>query len=84
MKPWMPCAKPNESGTGRRARSGLVVVALLIGAFWYGSRRSARGRAPARPTEQNPVAQRREDSWQTPDDDAGDQGPRVCMGVSKS
>lgn len=57
--------------------AGVVVVVLLLGAFWYGSRRSARRRAPARPAEQNPVAQQREDSWQTPDGDAGDQGPRV-------
>ncbi|MEU9081324.1 DUF6479 family protein [Streptomyces sp. NPDC048357] len=57
--------------------AGVVVVVLLIGAFWYGSRRSARRRPPARPDEQNPVAQRREDSWQTPNDNAGDQGPRV-------
>uniref|UniRef100_A0AAU2K1U7 DUF6479 family protein n=1 Tax=Streptomyces sp. NBC_00049 TaxID=2903617 RepID=A0AAU2K1U7_9ACTN len=56
--------------------AGVVVVVLLIGAFWYGSRRSARRPAPARSAEQNPVARGREDSWQTPDDDAG-QGPRV-------
>ncbi|KJY30096.1 hypothetical protein VR46_36535 [Streptomyces sp. NRRL S-444] len=54
--------------------AGVGVVVLLIGAFWYGSRRSARRMAPARPAEQNPVAQRRQDSWQTPDDDAGGQG----------
>ncbi|MFF1344321.1 DUF6479 family protein [Streptomyces sp. NPDC058290] len=36
--------------------AGVAVVCLLIGAFWYGSRRSARRRAPARPAEQNPVA----------------------------
>ncbi|WP_328622740.1 DUF6479 family protein [Streptomyces sp. NBC_00354] len=54
--------------------AGVGVVVLLIGAVWYGSRRSARRRAPARSAEQNPVAQRRQDSWQTPDDDAGGQG----------
>ncbi|MFI8278211.1 DUF6479 family protein [Streptomyces sp. NPDC085929] len=27
--------------------AGVAVVCLLIGAFWYGSRRSARRRAPA-------------------------------------
>ncbi|MCX5152088.1 MULTISPECIES: DUF6479 family protein [unclassified Streptomyces] len=57
--------------------AGVAVVCLLIGAFWYGSRRSARRRAPARPAEQNPVAQRRQGSWRTPDDDAGGQGPRL-------
>ncbi|MGW2584278.1 DUF6479 family protein [Streptomyces virginiae] len=57
--------------------AGVVVVVLLVGAFWYGSRRSARRRAPARPVEQNPVALGREDSWQTPDGNADDQAPRV-------
>ncbi|MFE9928484.1 DUF6479 family protein [Streptomyces sp. NPDC005533] len=57
--------------------AGVVVVALLLGAFWCGSRRSARRRAPARPAEQNPAARQREDSWRTPHDNAGDQGPRV-------
>ncbi|MFE3581125.1 DUF6479 family protein [Streptomyces vinaceus] len=55
--------------------AGVIVVVLLIGAFWYGSRRSARRRAPARPAEQNPVARGREDSWQTPDGSTGDRGP---------
>ncbi|WP_314250806.1 DUF6479 family protein [Streptomyces kutzneri] len=57
--------------------AGVVVVVLLVGAFWYGSRRSARRRAPVRSAEQNPVARGREDSWQTPDGNAGDQAPRV-------
>lgn len=57
--------------------AGVVVVVLLVGAFWYGSRRSARRRAPARPVEQNPVARGREDSWQTPDGNADDQAPRL-------
>ncbi|MFJ9338772.1 DUF6479 family protein [Streptomyces sp. NPDC101733] len=57
--------------------AGVVVVLLLIGAFWYGSRRSARRTAPARPADQNPVAQERRDSWQTPDEEAGGHGPRV-------
>ncbi|MFK0238571.1 DUF6479 family protein [Streptomyces vinaceus] len=56
--------------------AGVVLVVLLIGAFWYGSRRSARRRAPARPAEQNPVARGREDSWQTPDGSSSDRGPR--------
>ncbi|MET9962800.1 DUF6479 family protein [Streptomyces sp. NPDC006326] len=57
---------------------GVLLVVLLIGAFWYGSRR--RRRAPARPAEQNPAVQRREDSWQTPQERArtqeGGQHPR--------
>lgn len=57
--------------------AGVLVVVLLLGAFWYGSRRSARRKAPAQPADQNPVAQRREDSWQTPDDTPGGHGPRV-------
>ncbi|MFI5669800.1 DUF6479 family protein [Streptomyces sp. NPDC051704] len=57
--------------------AGVVVVVLLIGALWYGSRRSARRRAPARPAEQNPAARGREDSWQTPDAGTRDQGPRA-------
>ncbi|KJY32217.1 hypothetical protein VR46_34615 [Streptomyces sp. NRRL S-444] len=56
---------------------GVAVVVLLIGAFWYGSRRSARRRASARPVEPNPVARRREDSWQTPEDTTSDQGPHA-------
>ncbi|MGW1727615.1 DUF6479 family protein [Streptomyces sp. NPDC002306] len=51
--------------------AGVVVVALLIGAFWFGSRRSARRGAPVGPAEQNPAARRRENSWQTPDGDVG-------------
>ncbi|OEJ30350.1 DUF6479 family protein [Streptomyces subrutilus] len=47
--------------------AGVVLVALLIGAFWYGSRRRRR-EAEAPPAGQNPVAQRREDSWQTPEE----------------
>ncbi len=57
--------------------AGVVVVVVLIGAFWYGSRRSARRRAPAQSAEQNPVARQREDSWQTPDDNTSGQGPRA-------
>ncbi|MFE2876472.1 DUF6479 family protein [Streptomyces roseus] len=49
---------------------GVVLVVVLIGAFWYGSRRRRRAAAPPRPTEQNPVAQSREDSWQTPEEHA--------------
>ncbi|MFB7172395.1 DUF6479 family protein [Streptomyces sp. NPDC056254] len=48
--------------------AGVAVAVLLIAAFWYGSRRAARRRAPAGPADQNPVARGREDSWQTPED----------------
>ncbi|MFE3182967.1 DUF6479 family protein [Streptomyces violascens] len=40
---------------------GIIVVAVLIGMFWFGSRRTARKRMP--PQEHRP----RKDSWQTPD-----------------
>ncbi|MFF3214260.1 DUF6479 family protein [Streptomyces sp. NPDC002886] len=57
---------------------GVVVALLLIGAFWYGSRRSARRRAPAQPAQQSPEARARQDSWQTPDgDDVADGPPRT-------
>ncbi|MFF2998173.1 DUF6479 family protein [Streptomyces sp. NPDC057950] len=56
--------------------AGLVLAALLIGAFWYGSRRVARHKDPgAAPADQNPRAAARRDSWQTPDDDT-DRHPR--------
>ncbi|MFG3343563.1 DUF6479 family protein [Streptomyces sp. NPDC048018] len=46
---------------------GLVVVALLVGAFWWGSRRVARRRRPVGdPTEAGTKAGR--DSWASPDD----------------
>ncbi|MFE5720187.1 DUF6479 family protein [Streptomyces erythrochromogenes] len=47
--------------------AGVVLVILLIGAFWYGSKRRRR---EAPPTAQNPAAQPREGSWQTPDEHA--------------
>ncbi|MFD7081969.1 MULTISPECIES: DUF6479 family protein [unclassified Streptomyces] len=50
--------------------AGVALVVLLIGAFWYGSRRRRREAPPA---AQNPAAQRRKDSWQTPDEHARDQ-----------
>ncbi|MGW1774848.1 DUF6479 family protein [Streptomyces sp. NPDC002104] len=56
---------------------GVVVALLLIGAFWYGSRRSARRRAPAQPAQQNAEARARQDSWQTPDDEGPGQPPRT-------
>ncbi|MFE5520719.1 DUF6479 family protein [Streptomyces virginiae] len=50
--------------------AGVVLVVLLVGAFWYGSRQRRRSAAPPRPVEQNPLMQRREDSWQTPQEHA--------------
>ncbi|MEU9101976.1 DUF6479 family protein [Streptomyces sp. NPDC048361] len=40
---------------------GIVIVAVLLGTFWFGSRRAAR--KPTPPREPQP----RSDSWQTPD-----------------
>ncbi|MGW7458035.1 DUF6479 family protein [Streptomyces sp. NPDC054797] len=57
--------------------AGVAVAVLLISAFWYGSRRSARRRAPARAAEQNPVAQRRAQSWETPDEGPGGRESRT-------
>ncbi|MGG8407860.1 DUF6479 family protein [Streptomyces sp. 12297] len=49
---------------------GVLVAALLIGSFWYGSRRLARRADPGvRPAEQPPRARAREESWQSPEDD---------------
>ncbi|MGW5851034.1 DUF6479 family protein [Streptomyces sp. NPDC055254] len=57
--------------------AGVAVAALLIAAFWYGSKRTARRKDPgARPVDQNPQAQARQDSWHTPEDDPDQQRPR--------
>ncbi|MFF5707323.1 DUF6479 family protein [Streptomyces sp. NPDC012794] len=58
--------------------AGVVVAALLVGAFWYGSRRAAARRDPgARPADQNPAARARQDSWREPDDPgAGHDAPQ--------
>ncbi|MCX5387163.1 DUF6479 family protein [Streptomyces sp. NBC_00083] len=40
---------------------GIVIVAVLLGTFWFGSRRAAR--KPMPPREPQP----RSESWQTPD-----------------
>ncbi|MFF4186707.1 DUF6479 family protein [Streptomyces sp. NPDC001691] len=40
---------------------GIIIVAVLIGAFWFGSRRAAR--KPMPPQEPQP----RSDSWQPPE-----------------
>ncbi|MGW7611635.1 DUF6479 family protein [Streptomyces sp. NPDC054766] len=54
--------------------AGVVVAALLIGAFWYGSRRAAHRKNPgARPAAPNPQTAPRQDSWQTPDEDTDGQ-----------
>ncbi|WP_327260209.1 DUF6479 family protein [Streptomyces sp. NBC_01232] len=48
--------------------AGVVVAALLVSAFWYGSRRAATRKDPgAQPSEQSRAARARQDSWQTPD-----------------
>ncbi|WP_404953377.1 DUF6479 family protein [Streptomyces sp. 147326] len=58
--------------------AGVLVAALLIAAFWYGSRRTARRRDPgARSADQSPQARARQDSWQTPEDDADQQHRRT-------
>lgn len=52
--------------------AGVVVAAVLIAAFWYGSRRTAARKDPgAQPPDQSPPARARQDSWQTPDGDSG-------------
>ncbi|MER6200441.1 DUF6479 family protein [Streptomyces sp. NPDC001586] len=56
--------------------AGVMVAALLIGAFWYGSRRSARRRAPAQPGQQPSEAQQRAQSWATPENDQGGEETR--------
>ncbi|MGW6843569.1 DUF6479 family protein [Streptomyces sp. NPDC054958] len=56
---------------------GVIVVVLLIGAFWYGTRRAAARKDPGtRPSEQGPAARARRESWQTPDDAGTDPDPR--------
>ncbi|MFE6834000.1 DUF6479 family protein [Streptomyces sp. NPDC057705] len=57
--------------------AGVAVVVLLISAFWYGSRRSARRRNSARAAGQNPVAQQRAQSWETPEEESGGRGTRT-------
>ncbi|MEV6536127.1 MULTISPECIES: DUF6479 family protein [Streptomyces] len=48
--------------------AGLVLVTLLIGAFWYGSRRNAReSSSRVRAAGQSSPAATRRGSWQTPD-----------------
>ncbi|MFC9847975.1 DUF6479 family protein [Streptomyces sp. NPDC060223] len=57
--------------------AGVVVVALLIGAFWYGSRRAANRRTPgAHPAGERPQAAPRQDSWTTPDESGDGQTRR--------
>jgi flagellar basal body-associated protein FliL len=54
---------------------GVVLVLMILGAFWWGSRRAARRQSPgpSGPTAQPPTAASREASWDTPDDDTGRQ-----------
>ncbi|MER6448083.1 DUF6479 family protein [Streptomyces venezuelae] len=54
--------------------AGVLVAALLIGAFWYGARRTVRRRDPgARPAEQSRQARARSGSWSTPGDETDQQ-----------
>ncbi|MFF5973315.1 DUF6479 family protein [Streptomyces sp. NPDC012769] len=48
---------------------GVVVVAVLIGAFLWGSRRVARRRRPVGDPTQAHGRRGRDDSWTTPDED---------------
>ncbi|MER6210961.1 DUF6479 family protein [Streptomyces sp. NPDC001642] len=51
--------------------AGFVVVAVLIGAFWFGTRRAAKrktSRTSPVPAPQTPQAAPRQDSWTTPDE----------------
>ncbi|MBT2449780.1 hypothetical protein J7F03_22420 [Streptomyces sp. ISL-43] len=57
--------------------AGVIVAALLIAAFCYGTRRTARRSDPgARPADQSPQARARQNSWHTPEDDPEQQHPR--------
>ncbi|MEU9039913.1 DUF6479 family protein [Streptomyces sp. NPDC048352] len=58
--------------------AGVVVAALLIGAFWYGTRRVAARKDPgALPSDQSAAARARQESWQAPDErGAGPDTPR--------
>ncbi|QQM38486.1 DUF6479 family protein [Streptomyces liliifuscus] len=57
--------------------AGFVVVALLIGAFWYGTRRAANRKTPgARPAGHGPEAAPRQGSWTTPDESGDGQTRR--------
>ncbi|MFC8667551.1 DUF6479 family protein [Streptomyces sp. NPDC057199] len=57
--------------------AGFVVVALLIGAFWYGSRRAANRKTPgAHPAGERPQAAPRQGSWTTPDESGDGQTRR--------
>ncbi|MFF7159720.1 hypothetical protein [Streptomyces sp. NPDC008139] len=52
--------------------AALVVAAVLLGGFWYGSRRLRSRRSPGPPTHLDPTATgeaQRGQSWQTIDDD---------------
>lgn len=47
---------------------GLIVVAVLLGAFWWGSRRVARRRRSVGDTTAAQPGAPRDDSWSTPDE----------------
>ncbi|GGY36971.1 DUF6479 family protein [Streptomyces omiyaensis] len=69
-------ASAGSNALGFGLAIGVVVVALLLGAFWWGSRRAARRRGPVGdPAGTRPEAPR-DDSWSTPDERREDGGPR--------
>ncbi|MGW6858814.1 DUF6479 family protein [Streptomyces xanthophaeus] len=47
--------------------AGVVVVAVLLSAFWYGGRRARAGKDPGPLAGQPPQAQQHKDAWQTPE-----------------
>lgn len=59
---------------------GVIVVALLLGAFVYGKRRAAARRAPTTPPHPDPrhrgAQAQRGETWQTIDDDPDQGNPR--------
>ncbi|MFJ5709440.1 DUF6479 family protein [Streptomyces sp. NPDC093105] len=61
-------ASAGSNALGFALAIGVLVVALLLGAFWWGSRRVARRRRHlGDPTRTQPRAPR-DDSWSTPDE----------------
>ncbi|MFF9343791.1 MULTISPECIES: DUF6479 family protein [unclassified Streptomyces] len=70
-----PLASAGSNALGFGLVIGLIVVALLIGAFWWGSRRVARRRATGDATRVQPGAPR-DDSWSTPAEQRRDDEPR--------
>ncbi|MEU9851690.1 DUF6479 family protein [Streptomyces sp. NPDC047974] len=74
-------AAPSLASAGSNALGfalvvGLIVVALLLGAFWWGSRRVARRRRPVGDVTAPRPGAPRDDSWSTPDEPREDGGRR--------